>query len=179
MSMVSLLVRTSGDPDALTETVSRQVHRLDPNLPVYTRSMTELLKLSQFSSLFVSGLVGSFAAVALVLAVVGVYGVMLYSAGQRKHELGIRAALGAETGDLLRLLLRRGVAIVLCGLGAGVVGSLAVSRLLAGVLFDISPLEPAIMVAGAVALGVAALVACYLPVRWASRADPASALRCE
>jgi putative ABC transport system permease protein len=123
--------------------------------------------------------IGCFGLLAMVLALVGVYGVMSYSVRQRTQEIGIRAALGAGQGEILRLVLGRGVMITLGGLGFGLVGALAVTRLFSSLLYQVSALDPGVFIGVSVTLAAAALLACFLPARWATRIDPATALHYE
>jgi ABC-type antimicrobial peptide transport system permease subunit len=116
---------------------------------------------------------------ALALAAVGVYGVMAYAVRQRTHELGVRTALGASRQQILALVLRQGLRTTLIGAGFGIVGAVGAARLLAGFLHGVRPLEPVVFGVVAAVLGVAALLACYLPARRAAKVDPMVALRCE
>jgi putative ABC transport system permease protein len=120
-----------------------------------------------------------FAAVALVLATVGIYGVISYSASRRTHEIGVRISLGASRSNVLLLVMRQGMWLALAGSVAGIAGALVISRLMAKLLYGIQPTDPATFGAVAIALGAVALVACYIPARRAMRIDPMSALRCE
>jgi putative ABC transport system permease protein len=124
-------------------------------------------------------LLSVFSLVALVLAAVGVAGVVSHSVAQRTHEIGIRMALGAGTLDVLRLMLNTNMAWVLAGLAAGVAGSSALTRLLAGMLYDVRPLDPIVLGAVSFLLAAVALLASYLPARRAAKIDPIAALRCE
>jgi putative ABC transport system permease protein len=122
-------------------------------------------------------LLGVFAGVALLLAAIGIYGVISYSVTQRIHELGIRAALGASRGGLLALVIRRGMAQAMGGLALGLAGSLAVTRLLSSLLFGVSPRDPGTLIAAAAILTVVAFMASYIPARRAANVDPLVALR--
>ena len=124
-------------------------------------------------------LLGISGAIALVLAIVGVYGVMSYSVQRRTHEIGIRRALGAQTRDVLRLVLGQTLGLVLAGIVAGALGAIALTRVLATLLYDVAPTDPATFVAVAVTLALVALLAGYLPGRRATRVDPTDALRSE
>ncbi len=176
-SMLSLLVRTHSDPQTVEALLGEEIRVLDPHLPFEMRRMAEHLRLTQFADFMVSEIVGAFALLALALSLVGLYGLMSYTVRHRTHEIGIRTALGADRKDIVRLVLRRGLATTLAGLALGLAGALAVSRLLAGLLYGIQSLEP--MIFGGVSLAMAgvALLACYLPARRASRVDPLVALQ--
>jgi predicted permease len=173
----TIIVRSHGTPQALAEPVAQAIRALDPDLPVVTRTMAEQVQLSQYNDVLGTVVSAAFALLGLVLASLGIYSVMAYSVRQRTYELGIRAALGGRQQDILRLVLRRGMVITLVGLGLGLAGALAVSRLLAAVLHDVKPLEPLIFVAVTLALGMVALLACYVPAFSASRVNPIVALR--
>ena len=179
-SMMSLLVRTGGDSKALAPAVRAQVQRLDPNLPVYSvESMEERMAESIAPQHFSALLITSFAALALLLAAAGLFGVISYSVSQRTHEIGIRMTLGAEQASVLRLVVGEGLKLALCGVGVGLAASLALTRLLAGQLFGVSSTDPATFAGVVLLLTVVALLACYLPARRAMRVDPLVALRYE
>jgi ABC-type antimicrobial peptide transport system permease subunit len=130
-------------------------------------------------SQFYTVLLGTFGVVAFVLAVVGVYGVIAYSAGQRTHEMGIRMALGAQRGDVLRLVVGQAAVLAAIGITAGLCGARLLTRFLEGMLFDVSPTDPLIFALVSAALVCAALAASYIPARRASKIDPMAALRWE
>ena len=122
-------------------------------------------------------LLGLFAAVALTLAAVGIYGVISYAVSQRVREIGVRMALGATMADVLRLVLRDGLVLTALGLAAGIIGALWGTRLLRGLLHGVSPTDPVALVSGVAILGIVGLIACYLPARRAARVDPAITMR--
>jgi putative ABC transport system permease protein len=124
-------------------------------------------------------LLGVFAALALVLSCVGIYGVISYVVGQRTHEIGVRMALGAQSGDVMRLVVGEGARMALLGVAAGIAGALGLTHLMANQLFGVTPYDPLTFGVVAAVLTLVALLACYLPARRAVRVDPAVALRCE
>jgi ABC-type antimicrobial peptide transport system permease subunit len=141
--------------------------------------MEQVVSRSVASYRFLMILLAAFAALALVLASVGIYGVVSYVVGQRTHEIGVRMALGAQRTDVLRLILSGGARLVLIGIGIGVLGSLALTRVMASQLFMVSATDPLTFVAVSFVLVVVALVACYVPARRAASVDPTVALRYE
>jgi putative ABC transport system permease protein len=153
---------------------------MDRELPVFgAKTMDEYLAASVAAPRFNTTLLTIFAAVALVLTIVGLYGVMSYSVAQRTNEIGIRMALGAQTRDVLRLIVKQGFKLVLVGLAIGLLGAFPLMRLIASLLFGVTTKDPLTFVAVAGLLAVVALVACYLPARRASRVDPMVSLRYE
>jgi predicted permease len=179
-SEMTLVVRTNGDPLNLAAAARREIQVIDKDQPVAeVRTMEswidELTARSRFGTLLLS----IFAALALVLAGIGIYGVMSYSVTQRTHEIGIRIALGAKTRDVLKLILGRGLALTLTGIALGLAGSLALTRFLSSLLYGVSATDPATFGGLALLLTAVALVACYLPTRRAMRVDPMVALRNE
>jgi predicted permease len=175
-----LLIRTALDPQRISLAAIAAIHRVDPSLPVTNVvAMDNVLSQSIGARRFSAVLTGVFAALALVLAAVGIYGVMGYMVGKRTNEVGIRMALGAQRKDVLRLLMREGALLSGTGILIGIVGSLALSQLLRGLLFDVKPMDPATFTAVALALFAVAMLACFVPARRAMRVDPVSALRCE
>jgi len=180
MSAMTVLVRTSGDPLALVSAARTELQKLDPELPMAAvATMDQLLSDSLSRSRFTMLLLGIFAAVALLLAAVGIYGLIAYSVTQRTQELGIRIALGAQRRDVLRLVLAQGTRLTLLGLALGVLAALALSRLLATLLFAVTATDPLTFAGVAALLAFVALLACFLPARRATRVDPLVALRYE
>jgi putative ABC transport system permease protein len=180
MSGMTILVRTSNDPLALLSTIRNQLQQLDPELPMAAvATMDQLLADSLSRSRFTMLLLGIFAVVALVLAAVGIYGLIAYSVTQRTQELGIRIALGAQRRDVLRLVLVQGTRLTLLGVAIGVLAALTLSRLLGTLLFGVSATDPLTFAGVAGLLAVVALLACFIPARRATRVDPTVALRYE
>ncbi len=177
---MNLVMRTGGNPMSLLSAAREQVRALDSELPVYgAQTLGDYVSASIASRKFISILCGVFAAAGLLLAVVGLFGVMSYTVAQRTHELGVRAVLGAAELDILRLIVRQGMVMTLAGIAIGIVGALAVSRVLVSELFGIKPTDPLTFAGVALLLAGVALVACYLPARRATHVDPMVALRYE
>jgi len=180
MSGMTILLRTTSDPLKLVATARGELQQLDPELPMAAVvTMDQLLADSLSRSRFTMLLLGIFSAVALVLAAVGIYGLIAYSVTQRTQELGIRIALGAQRRDVLRLVLGQGARLTLLGVALGILAALAFSRLLASMLFDVSATDPLTYAGVAGLLAVVALLACFIPARRATRVDPMVALRYE
>jgi putative ABC transport system permease protein len=180
MSRMTILVRTSNDPLALLSAIRNQLQQLDPELPMASvATMDQLLADSLSRSRFTMLLLGMFAVIALVLAAVGVYGLIAYSVTQRTQELGIRMALGAQRRDVFGLVLAEGTRLTLLGIAIGVLAALVLSRLLVALLFGVSATDPLTFAGVAGLLVVVALLACYIPARRATRVDPMVALRYE
>jgi predicted permease len=180
MSGMTILLRTSNDPLTLVATARSELQQLDPELPLAAiATMDQLLADSLSRSRFTMLLLGIFSAVALVLAAVGIYGLIAYSVTQRTQELGIRIALGAQRHDVLRLVLGQGARLTLLGVALGLLAALAFARLLASMLFGVSATDPLTFVGVVALLGIVALLACFIPARRATRVDPIVALRYE
>jgi putative ABC transport system permease protein len=175
---LSFVVRTSGDPVMLAGPVRSELGKLDNTLALSKlRPMQEYVAMAMGPTRFTAILAGIFAVLALVLATVGVYGVISYSAGQRKHEIGVRMALGASSADILRVVLMEGLALALFGLVVGVAASLLLSGYLAALLFEVKPVDPLTYFLMAMAVAMAALVACWRPAQKAAAGRPMDALR--
>ena len=175
-----IAVRTSGDPLALTPALKRAIAGIDPNLALgRVATMDERVAGTLARPRVNALLLGGFAATALVLAALGIYGVIAYGVVQRTRELGIRMALGARSDDVLRLVLRQGMMPVLAGLALGLGGAAAASRVLRGLLFGVGGTDPITYAGVAAFLAAVALLASYLPARRAALADPVVALRNE
>jgi len=179
-NMMSLVVRTRGEPTTLAAAIRGEVQAIDPNQPVYEiKTMDQYLTESVAANRFSVQLLALFAGVALVLAAVGIYGVMSYSVTQKTHEIGIRMALGARQADVLREVVGKGMCLVLAGVGAGLVCAAIVTRLMSSLLFGVSATDPLTFAAVAIVLSAVAMFACYVPARRATRVDPVVALRYE
>lgn len=175
-----LVVRTVSDPVNLAGAVREQVWAVDKDQPVAEmKTMEQLLEESVSQPHFSTFLLGVFAALGVILAAVGVYGVISYSVIQRTHEIGIRMALGAQPKDILRLVLGQGLKLTVVGIGIGLLGAFAVTRFLRSLLYGISPTDPMTFAGASLLLGGVALAACYIPARRAMRVDPMLALRYE
>jgi putative ABC transport system permease protein len=175
-----LVIRTAGDPASMVRDVRQAVWRLDGDLPLYeVATMEQIMSDSLGPRRSWLLLLVTFAALALALAVVGVYGVLSYSVSQRAQELGIRIAMGARRGSVLGLVVRQGMTLVLIGIVLGTAGALVLGRVIAGQLFGVSATDPATFGAVALFIVAVALVACYLPARRAAVVDPTEALRYE
>jgi predicted permease len=177
---VTVIVRSTGNPLALAGVVREQVRALDKDVPVYhVRTMDQVFGDSVAQPRFSMLVVGLFAALALVLSAVGIYGVMAYSVSRRSHEIGVRMALGARASQVLKLVLTEGMSLALIGLTIGLFGAFVLTRVMTSLLFGVSPRDPFTFVGISVLLAVVAFVACYLPARRATRVDPLVALRYE
>ncbi len=180
MSGMTILVRTANDPRLIAPAARAALQQLDPELPLAgVATMDQLLADSLSRSRFTMLLLGIFAGVALVLAAVGIYGLIAYSVTQRTQELGIRIALGAQRRDVLRLVLAQGTRLTFLGVAIGLFAALALSRLLSTLLFAVSATDPLTFAGVATLLAVVALLACFIPARRATRVDPIVALRYE
>ena len=177
---VSLLVRTSGEPGALIGSVRDQVRTLDKRMPLRNvGTIQEQIEQGLWAPRMGAALLSIFGGLALVLAMIGIYGVMSYSVAQRTSEIGIRMALGARPGDVLRMVMRQGMWLAASGAAAGIIAALLLGWLIADLLFGIPPHDPVTLAGVVVALFAVALVACYIPARRATRVDPLVALRAE
>jgi predicted permease len=173
-----VFLRSRGDVEHLGEAVRDEVGGIDPNVPVHSiSSMDRIIERSVADRRFALELLGVFAVVALLLAAVGIYGVMSYSFSQRTHEIGIRVALGAQRVDILRMALAEGMRIAVIGLASGLVGAEILTRVFRSMLFEVGPADPVTFLSASGILAGVALLACYLPAQRATRVDPLIALR--
>lgn len=179
-SGMTIHVRTAGDPLALASTVEKSVHELNADLPVFdVNTLDSRVQLNTTNDRLAGTFVGLFGFLALILAAVGIYGVIAYSTRQRSHEIGIRMALGASPGDVFRVVIGQGARLVAIGIGIGLIASLVLTRLLSAQLFGISAADPVTFAGVAILLAAVALLACYIPAWRAMRVDPMVALRYE
>jgi putative ABC transport system permease protein len=176
-NFMGVVIRTAGDPAAFAATLRREVQALDKDQPVYSvRTMDDVVMNSLGTRRVSMQLFTAFACAALLLAAVGIYGVIAYSVTQRTQEIGVRMALGAEARDVLALVLRQGMTLTAIGIGVGLVGAFALTRLLSSLLFGVNATDPLTFAAIALLLAAVAFLACYLPARRAAKLDPMKAL---
>jgi putative ABC transport system permease protein len=176
----TLVIRAQSDPAGLTSAIRAAVQAVDPTQAVsQINTMSDMVSASLAPRRFVVTLLGVFAGMALLMAVLGLYGVISYSVAQRTQEIGIRLALGAQRAEILAMVIGQGMWLAGIGAGIGLAASLAISRLLSNQLFHVSPFDPVIFTATALVLIGAALAACYIPARRATRVNPIEALRWE
>jgi len=178
--MMTLVLRTSVDPVSLVSAVRKQVSDLDKNLPVFgVQTMDDVLSAEVASQRFNAGALAGFAGLAVLLAGVGIYGVMAYAVSQRTREMGVRMALGAGQGNVLRMILNQGLRLAAMGVVLGLAASFGLTRLMSGLLFGVKPSDPETFVFVTAALLMVALAACWIPAWRATRVDPVIALRYE
>jgi len=177
---MSFTVRTSGDPGSMTSAIRSELGRIDPNLPMYSvQTMVQVRETSQGGNTVMAKIMGTLAVIALILSVVGVYGVMSYTVSQRSQEMGIRMALGAQRSDVLRMVVRQGTILALIGVAAGIILALFVTNSLSFFLYGVNPFDPLTFALVAFTLLAAALLATVVPAQRATRVDPLHALRTE
>jgi predicted permease len=180
LSAMSVVVRTAGDPLTLVEPIRSRVASIDPQLPIFNIStMERRISDSVAQPRFYATLFGIFAGLAVILAAVGVYGVLSYHVAQCTRELGIRMAMGAQRSNVLHLVLRQGVVLAVCGIIIGLAGAWGTSRFLTSLLFGVTPTDPTTYAGIAVLMVVIAVIAAYIPARRATAVDPVVALRYE
>jgi len=177
---MTLMLRTRGDASAVAGAARNVIHTLDPQQPIgEVNTMETLLSTSVARARFSASLLTVFSFVALVMAAVGIYGVMSYSVLQRTHEIGVRMALGAQRFDVLKLVVRKGIVLGVVGVAAGLAASFALTRLISTLLFDVTATDATTFAIVSVGLFLVTLAACYVPARRATRVDPLKALRYE
>jgi putative ABC transport system permease protein len=177
---MTVIVKSTVEPTLMVESARKQVLAVDPNQPIYSiRTMDEIRDESVAPEKLNLTLLGLFAGIALVLAIVGIYGVMSYSVTQRTHEIGIRMALGARAADVLKMVIGQGMKLTLIGVGIGLVGAFGLTRLMATLLFGVKPTDPLTFGAIALLMASVAFLSCWLPARRATKVDPMVALRYE
>lgn len=177
---MEIVIHTNGDPKALARSVRERIRTLDTDLPIGAMTtveemLSETLSQTKLNTL----LLGAFAAIALILAAVGIYGLMSYAVSQRTQEMGVRIALGAESGDIVRLVVKLGMSLALAGLACGIVGAFVLTRFMRTLLYDTGTTDALTFVTVPLVLAAVALLACWIPARRATRVDPMVALRCE
>jgi predicted permease len=179
-SQMVTVVKTIGEPRALISAATKEVAGMDQDVPLFSvKTMEEYISTSVAAPRFSTTLLSIFAGVALVLTIVGLYGVMSYSVAQRTNEIGIRMALGAQSRDVLLMIVKQGSVLILLGLVIGLAGAYALTRVISSLLFGVTAKDPFTFAAVSVLLAVVALLACYIPALRATKVDPMNALRCE
>jgi putative ABC transport system permease protein len=179
-SQMTMVIKTANDPHSVISAATKDVASMDPDLPLFgVKTMREYLSASVATPRFSTTLLSIFAGVALVLTLVGLYGVMSYSVAQRTNEIGIRLALGAQSRDVLLMIVKQGSLLIVLGLSIGLLGAYALTRLISSLLFGVTAKDPLTFVAAAVLLAFVALLACYVPAWRATKVDPLEALRYE
>jgi putative ABC transport system permease protein len=177
---MTLTVRTSGEPREFVSAVRDRVRSMDASLPLYSiRTMSERLAESVAPQRLTLLLMALFAIVAIMLAAIGIYGVISYNVAQRTHEIGIRMAIGAKRSDVLRLFVRQGMTLAALGMAIGLGAALTLTRLMASLLYGVSVRDPMTFIVVTLLLAFVAFAACYIPARRATRVDPIVALRYE
>jgi len=177
---LAVVVKSTRDPAALLPTVRQEIARIDPDLPLFgMNTMKDLVERSVAPHRLNLGLFGTFAVLALALAIIGLYGLLSFMVTQRHREIGVRLALGAQRGEVLHLIVKQGMRLVFTGAFIGLLGAVALTRVLASALFQVEPTDPATFAAVTIVLFGTALLACCIPARRATRIDPMAALRCD
>jgi ABC-type antimicrobial peptide transport system permease subunit len=177
---LTLAVKTAMEPSSLTDAIVREVHAIDPNLAVYgMRTLDSYVERSLAPTRFAMTLMGAFALVALLLAAIGLYGVLSYMVGQRSHEIGVRMALGAARRSVLEMIVGRGLGLAALGIAVGTIAALGLTRAIADMLYGVSPTDPVTFAAVAGFLFAVVLLACLVPAYRATRVDPLVSMRAE
>jgi putative ABC transport system permease protein len=177
---MNLVVRSTVDPEVLIPSLRSRILEVDRFTPITrVRTLEQVITASTGERRFYMLLLGLFAAVAVTLAAIGIYGVMAYSVTQRTHEIGVRMALGAGSNRILRMIIGQGLLLVLTGAALGMVAAFSLTRVMTSLLFNVSPTDPLTFTVILLVLIVVGLAACYLPARKATRIDPLAALRRE
>jgi putative ABC transport system permease protein len=179
VSNLTIVARTQGDPLKLTPAMRAETLALNPDIPINFRTVDQVISTSLDARRFSMTTLGAFALVALILAATGVYGVMSYAVSQRTAEIGVRIALGAQTGDVVRLIVGQGMTLALIGVGVGVLGAIASTRMISSLLHDLSAFDPLTFAVVSILLTAVAFLACWIPARRATTVDPIVALRRE
>ena len=176
----SIAVRTAGEPTAVQQSIAAVIRSIDPDLPMANvRTMDQIIDQTMASDRFNTALFGAFAVVALLLAAIGIYGVMSFVVAQRTHEIGLRMALGAGRARVVREVIREGMLTALVGIVLGSAGAYGVGRAMQGMWYDVGAMDPAAFSVVAITLLASALLACFIPAHRAASVDPMSALRQE
>jgi putative ABC transport system permease protein len=176
---LSVVVRTARDPNTLTDTLQHLAREKSPDVPMEFTTMKSIISDNVAAPRFRTLLLSAFAALALCLALAGVYGVMAYAVGQRSKEIGVRLALGASSGSVIRMVLGQGLILTAIGLALGLAGAFSSARLLTNMLFQVRPTDPIVYLGVTLSLAVVALIATYVPARRATSIDPLATLRQE
>ena len=175
-----MVVKTTTEPATMLTAVRQQVSQLDPTLPIFEiQTMREIRSKNVAPERLSLGLIGGFAALALILAIIGLYGLLAYTVTQRQREIGMRMALGAQQFHVLNMVVGQGMRLTLAGVVIGLLGSIALTRVLASVLFKVAPTDPLAITGVALLLLGVALCACWFPARRAAKIHPMTALRSE
>jgi putative ABC transport system permease protein len=178
MNRMSLAVRTTGDPAALTKAIREQVRAIDKDQPVTKiATLSQLFSDSLAQRRFIMLLIVAFAVMALLLAVIGLYGTLSYMVTQRRHEIATRMALGAQQWDVLKLIIRQGMVLVIIGVGIGLLVAYLLNRLVASLLYNVSPSDPFTFVGVPVLIALVSLLASFVPAYKATKVDPIKVLR--
>jgi putative ABC transport system permease protein len=176
----SIVITTASDPTSIAALVRDNVRKLDKDLPLYSvKTMKQRVSDSLAEQRFIMLLLGIFAGIAMLLSAIGIYGVMSFAVSQRTREIGIRMALGAQRGQMLRMMLNRGLALTLIGIALGLGGAIALTRLMTSLLYEVTPNDKPTLIIISVILAVVAMIASYIPAHRSTKVDPMVALRYE